>query len=59
MVANYCLKVANEIIMTPITYRVVAYLKRVENEDYYDYGTDFNPFSLDVNQPRSSKGGPS
>jgi uncharacterized integral membrane protein (TIGR00697 family) len=51
MATNYCLKVANEIIMTPITYRVVAYLKRVENEDYYDYDTDFNPFSLEVNEP--------
>jgi len=52
MLANYCLKVANEVVMTPITYRVVAYLKRVENEDYYDIGTDFNPFTLEVNQGR-------
>jgi uncharacterized integral membrane protein (TIGR00697 family) len=46
LASNYCLKVLNEIVMTPITYRVVAFLKRVEHEDYYDYDTDFNPFTL-------------
>ncbi|HEY1377261.1 MAG TPA: queuosine precursor transporter [Gemmataceae bacterium] len=46
LVTNYTLKVLNEVVMTPVTYRVVAFLKRVEQEDYYDYGTDFNPFSL-------------
>jgi queuosine precursor transporter len=29
-----------------VTYKVVAWLKRVENEDYYDRHTDFNPFAL-------------
>ncbi len=43
---NYCLKVGWEVIATPLTYQVVNYLKRVENEDYYDYDTDFTPFSL-------------
>ena len=28
----------------PITYRVVGFLKRAEQEDYYDRDTDFNPF---------------
>lgn len=46
LVTNYCLKVLNEVLMTPVTYRVVAFLKRVECVDYYDYDTDFNPFSL-------------
>jgi hypothetical protein len=32
--------------MTPVTYRVVAFLKRTESEDYYDRQTDFNPFTL-------------
>jgi hypothetical protein len=32
--------------MTPVTYRVVAFLKRAEQEDYYDSGTNFTPFSL-------------
>lgn len=46
LVTNYLLKVAVEVVMTPITYRVVAFLKRVENEDYYDTKTNFTPFSL-------------
>jgi hypothetical protein len=29
-----------------VTYRIVGFLKRAENEDYYDRDTDFTPFSL-------------
>ena len=32
--------------MTPVTYKVVAFLKRKENEDYYDRDTNFNPFTI-------------
>ena len=32
--------------MTPVTYRVVDFLKRAEHEDYFDRDTDFTPFSL-------------
>lgn len=46
MVTNYFIKVIWETMMTPFTYRVVGFLKRVENEDYYDYDTDFSPFSF-------------
>jgi uncharacterized integral membrane protein (TIGR00697 family) len=46
MVSNYLIKVAWEALITPVTYRVVAFLKRVEDEDYYDVHTDFTPFSL-------------
>ena len=45
---QYLLKTGWEIAMTPITYRVVAFLKRAENEDYYDRGTNFTPFSVKV-----------
>jgi uncharacterized integral membrane protein (TIGR00697 family) len=48
MIANYCLKCGWEIVMTPVTYKVVAFLKRTENEDFYDRGTDFNPFTIKV-----------
>ncbi len=48
MVANYLLKVAWEVLATPLTYRVVGFLKRVEGVDYYDYQTDFTPFSLET-----------
>jgi hypothetical protein len=34
--------------MTPVTYRVVAFLKRAEDEDWYDRNTDFNPFRIRV-----------
>jgi uncharacterized integral membrane protein (TIGR00697 family) len=46
MVTQYLLKSAWEVIMTPATYRIVAFLKRVEHEDYYDRDTNFTPFSL-------------
>lgn len=46
MIGNYILKVSWEVVMTPVTYRVVAFLKRAESEDYYDRDTDFTPFSL-------------
>jgi queuosine precursor transporter len=45
-VTQYVLKSAWEVLMTPVTYRVVAFLKRAEQEDYYDRGTNFTPFSL-------------
>ena len=53
MAMNYGLKVLWEVLMTPVTYKVVAFLKRSEHEDYYDIGTDFTPFSLDV-EPESA-----
>jgi hypothetical protein len=46
MFSNYLLKVGWEVVATPATYKVVAFLKKVEQEDYYDRDTDFNPFAL-------------
>jgi uncharacterized integral membrane protein (TIGR00697 family) len=43
---QYVLKSGWEVIATPVTYRVVAFLKRAEQEDYYDRDTNFTPFSL-------------
>lgn len=48
MGANYLIKVGWEVVATPLTYRVVGFLKRLEGEDYYDRDTDFTPFSLDA-----------
>lgn len=45
-ISNYIFKVGFEIIATPITYRVVNYLKNVEKVDVYDYYTNYNPFIL-------------
>jgi uncharacterized integral membrane protein (TIGR00697 family) len=46
MLSNYLLKVGWEIVITPVTCKVVAALKRAENEDFFDRDTDFTPFSL-------------
>ncbi|HTV97004.1 MAG TPA: queuosine precursor transporter [Steroidobacteraceae bacterium] len=46
MFTQYGLKSGWEILAAPLTYRVVAFLKRAEHEDYYDIGTNFTPFSL-------------
>lgn len=46
MLGNYTLKVLWETFATPLTYKVVRFLKKIEHEDYYDYTTDFTPFSI-------------
>ncbi len=46
MLGNYTLKVLWEVAATPFTYKIVGFLKRIEHEDYYDWKTDFTPFSL-------------
>jgi uncharacterized integral membrane protein (TIGR00697 family) len=48
MLAQFVLKVAVEVIFTPLTYKIVGALKRAENEDYYDRETRFTPFTLKV-----------
>jgi uncharacterized integral membrane protein (TIGR00697 family) len=44
VLTNYLFKVGVEALMTPLTYSVVNKLKHLENEDYFDRGTNFNPF---------------
>jgi len=46
MIVNYFLKVLWEVLATPFTYRLVGFLKRVEDVDYYDTETNFNPFTI-------------
>jgi queuosine precursor transporter len=46
MLVQFVTKVGLEVVLTPITYAVVGWLKRAEEEDYYDRTTDFNPFTL-------------
>lgn len=48
MGAQIIAKILVEVAFTPLTYKIVAFLKRAENEDYYDKKTNFNPFTLDV-----------
>jgi queuosine precursor transporter len=44
--AQIIAKIAVEIAFTPAVYKAVAFLKRAENEDYYDNNTDFSPFKI-------------
>lgn len=44
VVSNYVFKCGVEILMTPLTYRLVNRLKLVEDSDYFDHDTVFNPF---------------
>lgn len=46
MLGQFVSKVAVEAAFTPVTYRIVAFLKHAEREDYYDRDTDFTPFSI-------------
>jgi uncharacterized integral membrane protein (TIGR00697 family) len=46
MLFQFVAKVAVEAVFTPVTYKIVAALKRAEHEDYYDRHTDFSPFTL-------------
>lgn len=46
--AQYVLKTGWEVVMTPVTYRLIGFLKKAENEDYYDTDTNFTPFSVKV-----------
>jgi uncharacterized integral membrane protein (TIGR00697 family) len=48
MATNYTLKVLWEALLTPVTYKVVAWFKRVEGLDVFDTGTDFTPFKTRV-----------
>ena len=56
IVSNYIFKVGFEVVLTPVTYKVVAFLKRHDSVDVYDYKTNFNPFVAFWNaRPKLSK----
>lgn len=48
MVTNWGLKVLWEVVLTPVTYVVVGWLKRKEGVDLFDEGTNFTPFKTQV-----------
>ncbi|HEV2694133.1 MAG TPA: queuosine precursor transporter [Verrucomicrobiae bacterium] len=48
ILTGWVIKCVVEVVLTPWTYFVCGKLKKLENEDYYDRKTDFNPFSLKV-----------
>ena len=48
MLSQFILKVSWEVLLTPVTYAVVGWLKRREGVDVYDIGTNFTPFTAKV-----------
>lgn len=46
IISNYIFKCSVEILLTPVTYKVVHFLKKVEKTDVYDVGVKYNPFSI-------------
>ena len=48
LVTNYLLKVLWEVVLTPVTYKVVAWFKTAEGIDVFDSKTDFTPFKTGV-----------
>jgi queuosine precursor transporter len=46
MISQFVTKTLVEVAFLPLTTRIVAKLKRAENEDYFDRDTDFNPFKM-------------
>ena len=53
---GYSFKVIYEVVMTPLTYLIVNFLKRREGIDTFDYGTDFNPLPGEARQARHRPG---
>lgn len=48
LISNYFLKVLWEVLATPFTYKIVAALKKAEDEDYFDEDTNFSPFTIET-----------
>jgi uncharacterized integral membrane protein (TIGR00697 family) len=48
LLTQFALKVGWEVLLTPVTYAVVGWLKRREGVDVYDTSTDFTPFRTQV-----------
>ncbi len=48
LATNYLLKVLWEVVLTPLTYRIVAFFKSAEGLDVFDTKTDFTLFKTSV-----------
>lgn len=46
IISNYLFKTGIEILFTPLTYRVISFLKRNEDYNSHDIDIDFSPFSI-------------
>ena len=43
MLSNYLFKTLIEVVFTPITYKIISFVKQKENLDVYDYNIQYNP----------------
>lgn len=48
ILVGWLFKTGVEVVMLPLTYRIISVLKRREQVDYYDHKTNFTPFALEV-----------
>jgi uncharacterized integral membrane protein (TIGR00697 family) len=46
IISNCIWKLGTEVAMTPLTVRIIGYLKKRDHIDVYDRETEFNPFKL-------------
>lgn len=51
IVWGYLFKVVYEVLATPLTYKIVNFLKRHEGVDTFDRATNFNPFRRPLEEP--------
>jgi uncharacterized integral membrane protein (TIGR00697 family) len=50
LLTGWFVKTLYEVVMLPVTYRIVNKLKQVEGVDFYDVNTNFTPFSLKIDE---------
>lgn len=55
LLTGWFIKTLYEVIMLPVTYRIVNKLKRIEGVDFYDTNTNFTPFSLKIEESADKK----
>lgn len=48
VLVGWLFKTGVEIVLLPVTYRVINFIKRIEGLDQYDKKTDFNPFKVSL-----------
>jgi len=46
IICNFIFKILFELLFLPVTYKIIASLKRKEGVDFYDRKTNFNPFKF-------------
>lgn len=48
ILVGWIFKTVVEIVLLPVTYRLIRYIKKAENIDNYDTKTNFNPFRFNL-----------